>query len=162
MEASSEPSIACRPVGVIGLGALGAGMAGSLRRAGCDVHGCDGREGAAPAFATNGGTARPTPAELASRCEVVVSVVVNAAQIDAVLFDGDDASGGQGQVLSNCARVSHASSATSRLARSLLCRDVATQNAVKRPRNRKKLIGRSVLLPYRRMAGVAYVTSKYE
>ena len=34
-------SIAGRRVGVIGLGAMGAGMAGSLRRAGADVHVCD-------------------------------------------------------------------------------------------------------------------------
>ena len=82
----NDSSVSGRRVGVIGLGAMGAGMAGSLRRAGCDLHVCDVREGVAAAFAQQGGTAAATPAELAARCDVVVSVVVNAAQTEAVLF----------------------------------------------------------------------------
>jgi 3-hydroxyisobutyrate dehydrogenase len=74
---------------VIGLGAMGKGMASSLRRAGYNVHVCDVRLEAATAFAAEGGTACATPAELASKCGVVVSVVVNAAQTEAVLF-GDN------------------------------------------------------------------------
>ena len=74
------------PIGVIGLGAMGLGMAQSLRRAGCDVHVCDVRAEAAQAFASEGGTACATPAALAALCEVVVSVVVNAEQTEAVLF----------------------------------------------------------------------------
>ena len=81
-------------MGLIGLGAMGAGMAGSLRRAGADVHVCDVREAAATAFAAQGGTACKTPAELAARCEVVVSVVVNAAQTEAVLFGAGEGDGG--------------------------------------------------------------------
>jgi L-threonate 2-dehydrogenase len=73
-------------IGVIGLGAMGKGMAASLRRAGYHVHVCDVRLEAAVAFAAEGGTACAHPAELASNCEVVVSVVVNAAQTEAVLF----------------------------------------------------------------------------
>jgi L-threonate 2-dehydrogenase len=73
-------------VGLIGLGAMGAGMAGSLRRAGYHVHMCDVRPGVAEAFALEGGTACRTPAEVAANCSVVVSVVVNAAQTEAVLF----------------------------------------------------------------------------
>lgn len=84
-----------RKVGVIGLGAMGAGMAGSLRRAGHPVHVCDVRPGVAEAFARDGGVACASPAELAAQCEVVVSVVVNAAQTEAVLF-GEDGPGGQG------------------------------------------------------------------
>ena len=61
-------------------------MAGSLRRAGADVHVCDARDGVAAAFAKNGGTACANVAELAMRSDVVVSVVVNAAQTEAVLF----------------------------------------------------------------------------
>jgi 3-hydroxyisobutyrate dehydrogenase len=88
----TERSIAERRVGLIGLGAMGAGMAGSLRRAGAEVLVCDARDGVAAAFAAEGGTACKTPAELAARCEVVVSVVVNAAQTESVLFGtpGDD------------------------------------------------------------------------
>jgi 3-hydroxyisobutyrate dehydrogenase len=75
-----------RNIGVIGLGAMGRGMAGSLRRAGYQVHGCDVRADAAEAFAAEGGVACANPAELARHCEVVISVVVNAAQTEAVLF----------------------------------------------------------------------------
>ena len=75
-----------RNIGVIGLGAMGKGMASSLRRAGYLVHVCDMRHEAAAAFATEGGVACATPAEVAAHCEVVVSVVVNAAQTDSVLF----------------------------------------------------------------------------
>ncbi len=89
----TEPSIAGRPVGLIGLGAMGSGMAGSLRRAGCALHVCDVREGVAAAFAKAGGTAAATPAALAAACDVVISVVVNAAQTEAVLF-GSDGMGG--------------------------------------------------------------------
>src|SRR6187402_743097 len=73
-------------VGLIGLGAMGRGMAASLRRAGYDVHVCDVRAEAAQAFAADGGTAWANPAELAAHCEVVVSVVVNAQQTEEVLF----------------------------------------------------------------------------
>ena len=73
-------------VGVIGLGAMGSGMARSLRRAGNQVHVFDVRAEAAQAFAQEGGVACASPAELAAHCEVVVSVVVNAAQTESVLF----------------------------------------------------------------------------
>lgn len=74
------------PVGVIGLGAMGAGMAGSLRRAGYGVHVYDVRPEASTRFAADGGVACASPAEVAARCEVVVSVVVNAQQTETVLF----------------------------------------------------------------------------
>ncbi|MGE0497326.1 MAG: L-threonate dehydrogenase [Ramlibacter sp.] len=72
--------------GLIGLGAMGAGMARSLRRAGHAPHVYDIRPEAAQAFAQDGGTACASPAELAAACDVVISVVVNAAQTEAVLF----------------------------------------------------------------------------
>lgn len=73
-------------IGVVGMGAMGRGMAASLRRAGWNVHVCDVRLDAAQAFATEGGVACATPAELAAQCDVVVSVVVNAEQTESVLF----------------------------------------------------------------------------
>ena len=73
-------------IGVIGLGAMGRGMAASLRRAGYRVHVCDVREGAAQAFAAEGGVACADPAEVGAACGVVVSAVVDAAQTEAVLF----------------------------------------------------------------------------
>ncbi len=73
-------------IGLIGLGAMGLGMAGSLRRAGHLVHVCDVRAEVAEAFAARGGIACATPAALAAQCDVIVSVVVNAAQTESVLF----------------------------------------------------------------------------
>jgi putative dehydrogenase len=73
-------------VGVIGLGAMGLGVARSLRRAGFRVHVCDVRAEAAQGFAAEGGLACDSPASIAAACEVVVSVVVNAAQTESVLF----------------------------------------------------------------------------
>jgi 3-hydroxyisobutyrate dehydrogenase len=73
-------------VGVIGLGAMGSGMAQSLRRAGFDVHVFDLRPGAAAGFARDGGSACGSAAELAAACPVVVSVVVNAEQTEDLLF----------------------------------------------------------------------------
>ncbi|KNZ30703.1 MAG: 3-hydroxyisobutyrate dehydrogenase [Methylibium sp. NZG] len=80
-------------VGLVGLGAMGRGMAGSLRRAGVDLHVFDVRSEAAEAFAKEGGTACATLADLGARCDVVVSVVVNAAQTEAVLFGSADQAG---------------------------------------------------------------------
>ena len=81
-------------VGLIGLGAMGSGMAQSLRRAGHTVHVYDVRREAAEAFAREGGVACASLAELGAACDVVVSVVVNAAQTEAVLFgDGDSSAG---------------------------------------------------------------------
>jgi 3-hydroxyisobutyrate dehydrogenase len=78
-------------IGLIGLGAMGRGMAGSLRRAGWLVHVCDVRAEAAEAFAADGGVACATPAALAAHCDIIVSVVVNAQQTEAVLFGGHGA-----------------------------------------------------------------------
>ena len=73
-------------VGLIGLGAMGSGMAQSLRRAGHTVHVFDVRREAAEAFAKEGGVACTSLAELGAACDVIVSVVVNAAQTESVLF----------------------------------------------------------------------------
>ena len=73
-------------VGVIGLGAMGSGMARSLRRHGCHVHVFDVRAEVAQAFADEGGVACASLAELAAQCNIIVSVVVNSAQTESVLF----------------------------------------------------------------------------
>jgi 3-hydroxyisobutyrate dehydrogenase len=83
-------------VGLIGLGAMGAGMAASLRRAGFAPHVFDIRPGVAQAFAKEGGTACASVAELAAACDVVVSVVVNAQQTEQVLFGANAAGGDAG------------------------------------------------------------------
>ena len=94
-------------IGVIGLGAMGRGMAASLRRAGHHVHVCDLRPEAAQAFAAEGGTACASPAELGTHCAVVVSVVVNAVQTEQVLFGPDGAAAAMkaGSLLIMCSTV---------------------------------------------------------
>jgi L-threonate 2-dehydrogenase len=73
-------------VGLIGLGAMGKGMAGSLRRAGFAPYVFDVRVEAAQDFAKDGGHACASLTELGAACDVVISVVVNAAQTEEVLF----------------------------------------------------------------------------
>ncbi|MDE2201299.1 MAG: NAD-binding protein [Burkholderiaceae bacterium] len=82
-----------RQVGVIGLGAMGLGIAKTLRNHGYTVYACDARPEAAAAFACEGGVACAAPAEVASHVDVIVSVVVNAAQTEAVLFGEGGAAG---------------------------------------------------------------------
>jgi len=94
-------------VGVIGLGAMGLGIAQSLRRAKFDVRVFDVRSEAAQAFAGEGGTACATAADLAAPCDVVVSVVVNAAQTETALFgpDGAAAAMRKGSLFMMCSTV---------------------------------------------------------
>jgi L-threonate 2-dehydrogenase len=76
-------------VGLIGLGAMGNGMAQSLRRAGHSPYVFDIRADVSAAFAKDGGTTCASLAELGSSCDVIISVVVNAAQTESVLFGAD-------------------------------------------------------------------------
>src|ERR1700749_4877364 len=76
-------------VAVIGLGSIGYGMATSLRRAGFEVHGCDAWANAVKRFVGEGAKGAQTPAEAAKAADIVVSVVVNAAQTEAILFGAD-------------------------------------------------------------------------
>jgi 3-hydroxyisobutyrate dehydrogenase len=91
-------------VGLIGLGAMGRGMAASLRRGGHEVHVYDVREEAMREFQPHICT---SPAQLARECQVVISVVVNAAQTEAVLFgeNGAAAAMGPGSVFVMCSTV---------------------------------------------------------
>ena len=82
-----------KKVGLIGLGAMGSGMAGSLRRAKFDLYVLDVRPEVSQQFVHDGGIACTSLKELGSLCDVVVSVVVNAAQTEAVLFGSPDAPG---------------------------------------------------------------------
>jgi len=75
-----------RPVGVIGLGAMGMGVAQTLLRKGFEVHACDLRESARASIREAGGHAHETPAAVAERVSVLIVLVVNAAQTEAVLF----------------------------------------------------------------------------
>jgi putative dehydrogenase len=73
-------------IAVIGLGSMGFGMAQSLKRAGFHVTGCDVSQAAVARLVAEGGAGAATPAEAAKQADIVVSVVVNAAQTDAILF----------------------------------------------------------------------------
>jgi L-threonate 2-dehydrogenase len=61
-------------------------MAQSLRRKGLDVVGCDVSAEAVKRFVAEGGRGAATPAEAARGAGSVVSVVVNAAQTETILF----------------------------------------------------------------------------
>src|ERR1700686_1516105 len=78
-------------VAVIGLGSMGFGMATSLKRAGFDVTGCDVAADAVARFVADGGKGAGTPAEAAGGADIAVSVVVNAAQTETILFGKDGA-----------------------------------------------------------------------
>ena len=71
---------------VIGLGSMGLGMALSLLREGIAVVGCDVVAASVEKLVAAGGKAATTPAEAARGADVVISVVVNAAQTEGVLF----------------------------------------------------------------------------
>lgn len=100
-------------VGLVGLGAMGRGMAASLRRKGYALRVCDARADVAQEFAREGGVACATPAEAAAGCDVLVSVVVNAAQTEEVLFGEHGAAAGlaPGSVFVMCSTVDPAWSA---------------------------------------------------
>jgi 3-hydroxyisobutyrate dehydrogenase len=96
-----------KKIGIIGLGAMGRGMAQSLRRAGYLVHACDVRLDVAQTFAAEGGMAWANPADVAAQCDVVISAVVNAAQTEEVLFGAHGAAAAMsgGSVFVMCSTV---------------------------------------------------------
>lgn len=73
-------------VAVIGLGSMGFGMAASLIRSGHAVVGYDPSPVAMKKLADAGGRAAASPADAAAGAGVVVCVVVNSTQTDAVLY----------------------------------------------------------------------------
>jgi putative dehydrogenase len=75
-----------RRVGVVGLGAMGMGVAQSLLRAGFEVHACDVRPEAVQKVVDAGGHRAEAPAALGAVVDALVIVVVNAQQTEAVLF----------------------------------------------------------------------------
>lgn len=78
-----------RTLGVVGLGAMGMGAALSALRRGVPTWGLDLREEARQRFTEAGGRSTGELAELGHHCDVVMLLVVNAAQTEAVLF-GDN------------------------------------------------------------------------
>jgi 3-hydroxyisobutyrate dehydrogenase len=78
-------------IAVIGLGSMGFGMAVSLLRAGFSVTGCDVSAESVARFKASGGQGAASPAEAVRDAEIVVSVVVNASQTEAILSGKDGA-----------------------------------------------------------------------
>ena len=76
-------------VAVIGLGSMGLGMARSLIRAGHHVCGFDINPIALDALKAAGGVSTSTPRDTVLGADVVVVVVVNAAQTEKILFGED-------------------------------------------------------------------------
>ena len=97
-----------RRVGVIGLGAMGMGVAESLVRGGFDVHVFDIRPDAVQKIVDAGGQGHASPADLAEHVDAVLILVVNAAQTEAVLFGEKGAAAhlAQGSVVIASATVS--------------------------------------------------------
>lgn len=100
-------NVAIKKVGVIGLGAMGMGIAQSLLRSGFEVHACDVRHETVQALADKGAHAAQSPAALAAQVQALLIVVVNAQQTEAVLFGEQGAASAlaPGSVVIACATV---------------------------------------------------------
>jgi 3-hydroxyisobutyrate dehydrogenase len=92
-------------IGFIGLGAMGLGMAKSLLAEGFDVRGYDVMPKAVRHFVAAGGRSAKSPHEAAEGASIVICVVINAAQTEAVLFGEDGCIGAMpdGSVFVGCA-----------------------------------------------------------
>ena len=94
-------------VAFVGLGSMGLGMAKNLLAKGHTVIGVDMNAEALAALRAAGGESAATPKDAAARADALVLVVVNAAQVEQVLFGADGAIGAlpQGRVVMQCATV---------------------------------------------------------
>ena len=72
---------------IIGLGAMGLGMARNILKAGIDLTGFDLSSDALQRFAKLGGTPADTPEHAAKGADLLIVMVVNADQARAVLFE---------------------------------------------------------------------------
>jgi 2-hydroxy-3-oxopropionate reductase len=73
-------------IGFIGLGIMGGGMARNLLKAGFDVHVWNRTPGRMDEFGAAGALKAADPADLASRCPVVMMCVSNTPDVEAVVF----------------------------------------------------------------------------
>ncbi|MBO6519501.1 MAG: NAD-binding protein [Rhodospirillales bacterium] len=92
---------------VVGLGAMGMGIATSALKAGLDVTGCDVSSDALNAFMAAGGKTVTSPSEAAADADLLAVVVVNMDQTEAVLFGEGGAAEAlpKGAVVLGCATV---------------------------------------------------------
>ncbi|MDP1963591.1 MAG: NAD(P)-binding domain-containing protein, partial [Reyranella sp.] len=94
-------------VAFVGLGSMGLGMAKNLLKHGHKVIGVDPSAAAREAFTAAGGTTAATPAAAAAGADMVVVAVVNAQQVETVLFGegGAVATLRKGGLVMQCATV---------------------------------------------------------
>jgi len=94
-------------IAFVGLGSMGMGMAKNLIAKGHTVVGVDMSPDAGVALRAAGGTTAPSPKAAAAQADALVLVVVNAAQVEEVLFGADGAVGTlpAGRVVMQCATV---------------------------------------------------------
>lgn len=94
-------------VAFIGLGSMGLGMAKNLLKSGHRVIGVDPSAAAREAFVAAGGTVEAMPAQAAQLADAVVVAVVNAPQVEAVLFGEGGAAAAlrKGGLVMQCATV---------------------------------------------------------
>lgn len=78
-------------IGFIGLGAMGMGMAQVLLKAGFTVRGYDVMPAAVDRFTGAGGVGVPTAAATAEGTDLLILMVLNAEQVESVLFGGEGA-----------------------------------------------------------------------
>jgi L-threonate 2-dehydrogenase len=102
----SETKNTAGTIGFVGLGAMGLPMALNLLKSGYIVRGFDLNPAALAALSDAGGIVAPSAAEAASGADALVLMVVNAAQVEAVLFEGGAAAalpeGGTVIVMATC------------------------------------------------------------
>ena len=118
-------------IGIIGIGAMGMGMARNLHAKGLDVRVRDIDPDACAKAAAAGMTVCSSPAALAEIADLLILVVVDATQIDAVLFGTDGvvagASAGRCKTVMICSTI--APEDTERFARVLAERGIALIDA---------------------------------
>lgn len=118
-------------IGIIGIGAMGMGMARNLLGKGFSVYVRDIRPEACAEAAAAGMTVCASPAALARIADLIILVVVDAAQIDAVLFAADGVvagtSAGRGKTVTICSTI--APEDTQRFAQRLADRNIALIDA---------------------------------
>lgn len=93
--------------GLIGLGAMGMGMAQSMVRAGLETWGFDLNPDTVQSFVQAGGKAASSAADAAEKADVLFVVVINAAQVEDVLFGHGNAAASlkKGSVVVVCSTV---------------------------------------------------------
>ena len=96
-----------RRVGFLGLGTMGAVMAGNLARAGFQVSAWNRTPGRAPELAKLGVETAANPAAAAADAEIVVICVSNTPDVEAILFGQDGVVGGAraGTLIIDCSTI---------------------------------------------------------